>query len=85
MGISFRYMPCQVPSFWRQIQYFSNSLAMAKKRGSECCAFGCSKRRKLGDESCQRSDSEGSSDEESLKKTKIKKNISSVSSFYPKQ
>ena len=30
MGISFRYMPCQVPPFWRQIQYFSNSLAMAK-------------------------------------------------------
>ena len=73
MGISFRYMPCQVPSFWRQIQYFSNSLAMAKKRGSECCAFGCSKRRKLGDESCQRSDSEGSSDEESLKKRKLKR------------
>ncbi len=59
--------------FWCQIQYFPGSLTMGKKRGSECCAFGCSKRRKLGDQTTERSDSEGISDEESLKKRKFRR------------
>jgi hypothetical protein len=46
---------------------------MGKKRGSECCAFGCSKQRKFGDQTTERSNSEGSSDEESLKKQKFRR------------
>ncbi len=59
--------------FWHQIQNFSGSLMMGKKRGSECCAFGCSKQRKFGDQTTERSNSEGSSDEESLKKQKFRR------------
>ena len=40
------------------------------KFGTQCCAFGCSKQRKKvkGDETTFRSDSEGTDDEESVKK-----------------
>ncbi|CAB3991434.1 THAP domain-containing 6-like [Paramuricea clavata] len=44
---------------------------MGKHRGSQCCAFGCSKRRKFGEKSTDRSNSEGSSDEESFSKRKF--------------
>ena len=42
------------------------------KFGTQCCAFGCSKRRKKvkGDETTSRSDSEGTDDEESMLKRK---------------
>lgn len=46
---------------------------MGKVRGPQCCAFGCSKRKKVGPAvSGSRSDSEGPSDEE----TKIKRKLS---------
>lgn len=45
---------------------------MGKVRGRQCCAFGCSKRKKVGpDAKSVRSDSEGSSDEESKLKRKF--------------
>ncbi len=47
---------------------------MPDKRGTQCCAFGCSKRkRKVENNACQiRSASEGSSDEESVRKRQSK-------------
>jgi len=36
-------------------------------KGTQCCAYGCRKRKKSG----SRSDSEGSGDEESLQKRKF--------------
>ena len=43
---------------------------MPDKRGTQCCAFGCNKRRKTHDNDPEqsRSCSEGSSDEESVVK-----------------
>eukprot|EP00794_Sanderia_malayensis_P009511 gene9511-10501_t len=42
---------------------------LGKRRGPQCSAFGCSKRKKTG----QRSDSEGSSDEESSVKRQFQR------------
>ena len=39
MGISFRYMPCQVPSFWRQIQQIkegTHSMETTKDESEPC-------------------------------------------------
>ncbi|XP_037797679.1 THAP domain-containing protein 6-like [Penaeus monodon] len=50
----------------------SGTNANMAKRGTQCCAFGCSKRRKYGNETeIFRSDSEGSDDDESM----IKRNF----------
>ena len=59
--------------FWHEVLYFFRQFNMGRKRGSKCCAFGCSKRRKLGDTLSCRSNSEGSSDEESLQKRKFQR------------
>ena len=59
--------------FWREVLYIFGQFNMGRKRGTECCAFGCSKRRKLGDTHSCRSNSEGSSDEESLQKRKFQR------------
>jgi hypothetical protein len=45
---------------------------MGKGKGPQCCAFGCSKRKKVcTDSKSIRSDSEGASDEESKLKRKL--------------
>lgn len=45
---------------------------MAEIRGTQCCAFGCAKRKKIGQNKGEpRSDSEGSDDEESTVKRKF--------------
>ncbi|CAB4030215.1 Hypothetical predicted protein, partial [Paramuricea clavata] len=45
---------------------------MAKIRGTQCCVFGCAKRKKIGENKGEsRSDSEGSDDEESVVKRKF--------------
>ena len=44
---------------------------MVEKRGTKCCAFGCTKRKKTG----VRSDSEGSDDEESAKKRQFSRTL----------
>lgn len=45
---------------------------MAKIRGTQCCVFGCAKRKKIGENKGEaRSDSEGSDDEESEVKRKF--------------
>ena len=43
-----------------------------RKQGTQCCAFGCKKRKKPGTDHV-RSDSEGFSDEESEAKRKVKR------------
>ena len=47
-------------------------------RGTQCCAFGCNKRRKQKlDVEELRSDSEGSADEESVRKRKFSRTFHS--------
>ena len=48
-----------------------------RERGTQCCAFGCTKRKKTG----VRSDSEGSDDEESAKKRLLSRTFYSLVKF----
>ena len=57
---------------------------MGKVRGPQCCAFGCSKRKKVGPAvSGSRSDSEGPSDEESKLKENFQEHFISKQFFNP--
>ena len=47
------------------------------KLGTQCCAFGCNKRRKNVKENTSRSDSEGPDDEESRLKRKFSRTFHS--------